>query len=563
MRSFSVHRPVTCLLCLWVTTQVVAGAGTPVRVDTRRGAPDKAVIGQVIRLAERSRPDSAVRRIESLLDDAGYFDRRVEPVGETLMVDPGPRYTIDGVGITVVAADGTVEQSRTNRYAEMPAGRSDIERIERGLLDGYRAEGYYFVSLTPQPPSMRDHRLDLDFKIITGPMVRVARVRIKGLTRTDPRFAEKLTGIRPGRPFMQDDVDRAVTVMERTGFLAVDTVPYILPNEQYDAVEVVIPVRDLKANTLELGGGYLPRQGEKPGELVGRFDFRSRNLFGTGRKLQTSFDRKDRASSQMVFAFGQPLFIPDYLEAAVRLEQVDYDSSYQSFSAEGTLTMAAVGTTRVSAGVGWTRTEPQHSSQDPSRTVSGLIGLSRESRDHPANPSRGYAVAIDAAYLRRSSRPDTSLTDIVNDETTFGVRGESYVRLHHAWVARVNVQTHVRLTSRDLIDYSEMFKLGGYGSLRGYRQDELAGRRTILAQTELRWRPSPDLALYLFGDWGYVYDKKINESGTVSGYDLNRWGRGCGVYVGGESARLTMEFGWGEGDSLGEGKLHLGLTTLF
>lgn len=563
MPSFNIQRCLRLLCCLWVTAQAVAGGGMPVHMGGRQGPLDKGMTGQIMRLAGRSRPDSLIHRVESLLDDAGYFDRRVEIIGDTLTVDPGLPYVIGGVRTTIVRADGTIGLEQTNRYDRLPAGRGTIERIKNGLVDGYRADGHYFVSLTPQPASLQDHRLDLEFKIITGPLVRVERVRFKGLTRTDPRFAERLTGLKPGRPFRQNELDHAVDIVQRTGFMAVDTMPYILPNEQYDAVEVVFPVRDLKANSLELGGGYLPRQEGKPGELVGRFDFRSRNLFGTGRKLQASFDRKDRASSRMVFAFSQPLFVPDYLEAAVRLEQIDYDSSYQSFTAEGTLTMAAAGNTRVSAGVGWTRTEPQRSSQNRSQTLSGTVGLIRESRDHPANPSRGYLVGIDAAYLRRSSRPDTSLTDIVNNETTFGLRGESYLRLYRAWIARVNIQTRLRLTSRDLIDYSEMFKLGGYGSLRGYRQDEFAGRRAVLAQAELRWWPSPELALYLFGDWGYVYDETQNASGGVSAYDLNRWGRGGGIYVGGESARITMEFGWGEGDRLGEGKLHVGLTTLF
>ncbi|NMC44517.1 MAG: BamA/TamA family outer membrane protein [candidate division Zixibacteria bacterium] len=535
----------------------------PVKMGGGHGSLDKGMTGQIMRLAGRSRPDSLIHRVESLLDDAGYFHRRVEIIGDTLVVDPGPAYMIGGVRTTIVGADGSVGSEQTNRYDGLPAGRGTIERIKNGLVDGYRADGHYFVSLTPQPASLQDHRLDLEFKIIAGPLVRVERVRFKGLTRTDPRFAERLTGLKPGRPFRQNELDHAVDIVQRTGFMAVDTMPYILPNEQYDAVEVVFPVRDLKANSLELGGGYLPRQNGKSGELVGRFDFRSRNLFGTGRKLQALFDRKDRASSRMVFAFGQPLFIPDYLEAAVRLEQIDYDSSYQSFAAEGTLTMAAAGNTRVSAGVGWTRTEPQRSSQNRSQTLAGTISLIRESRDHPANPSHGYLVGIDAAYLRRSSRPDTSLTDFVNNETTFGLRGESYVQLYRAWIIRVNIQTRLRLTSRDLIDYSEMFKLGGYGSLRGYRQDEFAGRRAVLAQAELRWRPSSELALYLFGDWGYVYDKQQNGSGEVSAFDLNRWGRGGGIYVGGEATRITMEFGWGEGDRLGEGKLHVGLATFF
>jgi outer membrane protein insertion porin family len=563
LRSFRGVRSFMSFLCLWLFSQAIEGAGSPVIVSGPQGLSDKSITRQIIRLAERSRPDSLRVRIEAMLDEAGYLDHRLRMIGDTLEIETGPAYTIGQTQITVVRADGNIERQQTNQYQGAAAGRLAIERIKNGLLDGDRQRGNYFASLTAQAASVHDHRLDLDFKVITGPLVRVQRVRFKGLTRTDPAFVEKLSGVKTGQPFVDDDIDRAVGIIESTGFLAIDTLPYILPNEEYDAVEVVVPLRDLKANTVELGGGYLPRQGGKPGELVGKFDFHSLNLFGTGRKLQALLERKDRASSRIVFSFSQPLFIPEYLEASVHLEQTDYDSSYQSFAAEGTLGMISGGNTRASAGIGWTKTEPQRSSQSSSRTLSGLMRLHQQSLDFPPNPSRGYAIGIGAAYLRRSSRPDTSATDIVNNETTFDLAGETYLRMYRGWIWRLNLQTRMRLTSRDLIDHSEMFKLGGYGSLRGYRQDQFAGRRTVLAQAELRRRLSPDLALYLFADWGYVYDKKESRPGVVSAYDLNRWGKGGGGYVGGESARLTMEFGWGQGDRLGEGKLHLGLTTVF
>lgn len=537
--------------------------GSPVRVEGPQGPPDRSIVRQITRLAQQPNKDSLLAQAANVLDDAGYLDRQVSVSNDTLVVETGPLYTIGNVHITIVAADGSVADRQSDRYRGIAAGRVNLESIKEEMIDGYRKQGYYFASLTPQKAEIQANNLDLDFKIITGPLVTVQRVRLKGLTRTDPRFAERLSGIRPGQPFVHDDIGQAVGTLKNSGFLAVDSLPYVVPNEAYDAVEVVIPLRDLKANTLELGGGYLPRQGNKPGEVVGRFDFRSLNLFGTGRRLQTLFERKDRASSRMVFGFSQPLFIPDYIEASVHLEQVDYDSSYQNFSAEGTLTTISGGNIRATAGVGWTKTEPQHSSQASSRTLSGLLRLGQRSLDHPPNPSRGHAMGIGAAYLRRTSRPDTSATDIVNNETSFEVTGEMYLRMYRGWIWRLNVQTRMRLTSRDLIDYSEMFKLGGYGSLRGYRQDQFAGRRTVLAQAELRWRLSPDLALYLFGDWGYVYDKRENIPGLISAYDLNRWGKGAGIYVGGDAARLTMEFGWGEGDRLGQGKLHLGLTTVF
>jgi hemolysin activation/secretion protein len=114
-----------------------------------------------------------------------------------------------------------------------------------------------------------------------------------------------------------------------------------------------------------------------------------------------------------------------------------------------------------------------------------------------------------------------------------------------------------------LIDFSEQFKLGGFGSLRGYRQDQFAGRRTLLGQLEIRWRQSSKFAFYVFGDLGVIYLKKESIEKKVDSETLTQIGSGFGIFIGSKTATLTLELGWGEEDSLGDGKIHMGLVTMF
>jgi outer membrane protein insertion porin family len=152
---------------------------------------------------------------------------------------------------------------------------------------------------------------------------------------------------------------------------------------------------------------------------------------------------------------------------------------------------------------------------------------------------------------------------MAEDESMFEISADNYFPLGKILVLRLNVESKVRVTTRPLIDFSEQFKLGGYGSLRGYREDQFAGRRLFLGQAEIRVRPGENLAGYLFSDLGYVYNKKQIRPGRIESEEVTRVGSGFGLLVGSSAALMTLEIGWGKDDTLDQGKVHFNLVTVF
>lgn len=519
---------------------------------------DKQLISRIGR-ASRGGEDS----IGVLLSHDGYFDYALAYRGDSLIIDPGTRYQLGSVHLTVVDAEGKAAEYTLNSYRGRWATQEEISRLKADIISDYHDEGYYFASLNTDQVKLDRTTAELFLRLITGPIVTIERLRFKGLTRSKPDYVARLSGLRPGDPLIGDQIEDAVRRIEASEYLENDSTPQLTPNAAYDGVELLFYLNELKSNRLELGGGYLPKQGTLPGEFVGRVDFESRNLFGSGRQLAALYDRKDRFSSRTYFRFVQPMFIPDHLEFAMGLEQVDYDSSYHSFSATGGVSLVTRGQMRLGGHASWTKTEPQHSSELPSRTLGGGVSYDMNHLRYRPNPSGGYRIGFVVSYLRRLSRPDTSGTTATDNESVFELGADNYLPLGKALVFRLNLAAHVRVTSRDLIDYSEQFKLGGFRSLRGYRQDQFAGRRIALGQSELRFRPSRQFAFYLFSDVGYVYAKRLVAPNVVGSEEITRVGSGFGLFVGNPTVQMTMELGWGYHDRIDEGKLHVGLVTLF
>jgi len=551
------------ILAIAIVGRPAASFCTEVRIVNAPDESDNPLSGELRKMIEKSLLKASTDELAGLISDAGYLNSSVTVSGDTAVIETGPLFKIGDISLSIVFHDGRVVTQEVSGYGGLAASREHIEKIKHEIISRYNERGYYFASLNTGRVVMRDDVIDMELKLIAGPPVSIDGVRFKGLNKTNPDFVRKLTGLREGDLFVEKQLESAVRNIETGGYLKNDSTPQLLPNENYDGVEILFRLAEMKSNSLELGGGYLPRQGKIDGEFVGRMDFRSVNLFGSGRRIELFLDRKDRASSRVRMLFGQPFFVPDHMELTFQMEQTDYDSSYHSFMVDGDLSLYTAGGTRLSGGLSWSRVEPQRSSQPPSRSLAGVVRCEIQRLDYAPNPSAGRKVQLGFSYIRRSSRPDTTATALVSNETLFEVAADNYFPLFGCFVFRINLESRVRITTRELIDFSEQFKLGGFGSLRGYRQDQFAGRRTFLGQGELRLRPSPRFAVYLFADLGVVYSKKEVLPGAVESNNLTRPGFGLGLFAGGDDARMTLELGWGRDDRLDDGKVHLGLATLF
>ncbi len=547
------------ILLIFFSLAWAAGAGATPAVRFTDRLDDKKLVNQIVRSAGNGNLDS----VSTLLSGKGYLNHSVLQKGDSVLIDAGPQYRIGAVYLMVIHSDGEINELTNSAYRGRVPTQAMIEWLKEDIIDEYRSRGHYFASLHTDRIQLNAESVDFHLRLITGPVVVIERLRFRGLTRSKPDFVAHLSGLREGEPLIRGKVDDAVRKIESEGYLQNDSVPVLTPNRNYDRAELLFYLSEQKSNRLELGGGYVPRRGNVNGEFVGRVDFESKNLFGWGRKLALLYDRKDRASSRTEFRFAQPMFIPDHLEFQVRFTQVDYDSSYHDFMAEGGVSLITRGGTRLTGSGSWAKTEPQRASQPPSRTITGRFAYEWDHRVYPPNPSGGRRVQLAASYIRRSSRPASSATTVVNNESVFEIGIDNYFPLSRKWLLRINAESRVRISSRELIDFSEQFKLGGFGSLRGYRQDQFAGRRVALGQAEVRLRPSSRVAFYLFADVGFVYARRQVTPDRIDSEEITRPGAGLGMFAGSAKVRMTMELGWGRHDRIEDGKIHLGLSTLF
>jgi len=107
-----------------------------------------------------------------------------------------------------------------------------------------------------------------------------------------------------------------------------------------------------------------------------------------------------------------------------------------------------------------------------------------------------------------------------------------------------------------LFTRSDLFYLGGYGSLRGYLDESLLATRYFSGRMEPRFHLGAKDYLFGFFDFAQVSVDE-NRSGLIVS---DRFKPGVGLGVSAGSGRMILAFGWGEKAKLKEGIAYLRLS---
>ena len=199
-----------------------------------------------------------------------------------------------------------------------------------------------------------------------------------------------------------------------------------------------------------------------------------------------------------------------------------------------------------------------------------LYGLSFRYSNLILNSRSGFAyqLAADAAAGRRTLLPGLSSTASELDEadlvkTTYRITGEAMglIPLYKQYLYLV-------LTAKadSLLDgphyLNEMFKIGGVGLIRGFRENELLASTYLLYSAELRYQFGRNNDVHLFFDGG-TYEQQGYNSYLFD----TPFGFGAGVNIGVRSGTFYFDYAlprqMGNRISFKTGKIHFGVRVKF
>lgn len=506
--------------------------------------------------------------VEGLYREQGFINTRVE-------VSRRPNGSVVDVVLTIREGLPAIIHSMTfdgNHYLtndelksvlELRPGDRFVERqIDRDmnmLLALYEKRGFPTAKISvialEGGGDGEKELLNVRIEVLEGVRASVSEVLLEGNKITKDEVILREVRTRQTDLFTDASAAKIRRALERLRLFTSVESPQFYVAEDNKGV-MVIKVREGDPNRFDGMIGYnpLPQGG---GTVTGLADVQFGNLFGTGRRLSVRWMRESSASQDLALRYYEPWVASLPIHAQIGFLQRKQDSTFITRTYQADVSINLADDVAGAVSVEQAQTVPGERIQNPvsSNTQWNLgASLSYDTRDHPVTPTGGVLYTSGYELGRKSSAGTSSETRRLTFE----------LEVYYAPGARQVIAVSVRgkSFSSSLMGQSDLFRLGGATTLRGYRENQFQGARIGWASLEYRFLTGGNSYFYGFFDGGYISVPDRPAAGLTPA-ELTRFGYGTGARVETALGLITVGFAFGEGDTFRTAKLHFRLSNEF
>jgi len=489
----------------------------------------------------RQQLQADLESLRSFYQDQGYLDFRIESTQVTISPDKkdifvtiniseGEQYTVTDFSIEgkmIIPEDDLVPLVSIS-----PGGiysRRDVAASEKAISDALANEGYAFAQVNAVPDVDPESRT-VSFSIFIDPgrRVYVRRINIAGNNITRDEVIRREMRQLEGGWYSAQKVQRSRVRLERLGFFDNITIETPAVPGSPDQVDVNIEVVERQTGSLLFGVGWSDADG-----LLFQAAITQKNLFGTGKELDLSFDNSS-VTDVLRLSYLNPYHTINGVSRGFTIFRRTVDASRANTASYLTETTGAGINYRFpfsefnSLGAGLTaervdlettdETPPgirEFIDENPSNDLLTLLGFgSHDTRDSVLFPTRGnihrlnYEVTVPGSDL---------------EFFKLSYRGVRYWPISKTFTYKIGGELGYGdgYGDTNTLPFFKNFFAGGATSVRGYKArslgpkdlgdspEPIGGDRRVLVNTELLF-PLPgssgkDKRFSLFVDGGQVY----------------------------------------------------------
>jgi outer membrane protein insertion porin family len=511
--------------------------------------------------------DSIISSIKKFYSYYGYYHTGVkirESGGNQFQIeiDEGKPTFINNIIADGLNEDSTFVKEILSKFDNEIFSAPQFEESVNYLLDYYEELGYPFAAIRIASVYFFDkedkHLADIYLKIEKGLKAQIDRVEIEGNEKTKDIVILRNAGITTGDIYSREKINKIPSrLMKLRFFESVEEPEFFIDNKNEGILK--IKVKEKQTNQFDGIIGYVPGSESEKGYLTGLVNIGLGNIFGTGRNLWFRWQRENRNSQELEIKYLEPWLFGFPLNLRTGLFQRIQDTTYVQRNISGELIFIASEDVTGSVSITHRSTIPTERSvkrftvYNSTSLITGL-NLSIDTRNNIYSPSSGI---IFANTYKLNSKKINGPAEFLPEKRSYSLRQIEVDFAYFLEVFRLQALAltfHAREIRGDNIEISDMYLLGGANSLRGYIENQFAGKRILWSNIEYRYLLTNKTHAFLFFDSGYF---KRDE---VSDYKI---GYGLGINFETAFGIMSVSFALGKGDSFGEGKIHFGIVNEF
>lgn len=435
----------------------------------------------------------------------------------------------------IVNKVGIVLESYQNR----PFSHLRLVKMLNSILDYAENHGYPFASIKLDSISLINRELNARLNYRSGPMIVFDSLMITGYDKVKAKYLMTHLGIYKGKPYEEKLISEISNKLKLLSFIRLTKTPEITISN--GKCNIILNLAQQKVSLLDGILGVLPGQNEDENLLItGQLNLDLRNLFASGKRLALEWQSFDVNSQLLDVLYYHPNIFRTPINAQADFYLLKQDTTF--ISREAALELSIL--SKNSSQIGF-RTELISSRLISTSYLEDVTELPKNT-DYNLNyygfnynlnrfndinyPTNGWGIRLNGSVGQKKIIENPLLNEDVYKDLElstlqFKVSGE----FEKFWSIYRNILMKTRINggylNGDNLFESDLFRVGGLGSLRGFSENEFYTSGYGIANFEIRATFAQETYFMVFFDQAIIQEDFGNEFqypfGTGAGFSFH------------------------------------------
>ena len=471
-----------------------------------------------LRAADSLEAIRKVSRIIDSLNSIGYFACHFKEIRESdssfdCSVFLGDVYNYSSIDLKNVPEEFRVKY-KIGRFLN-DYSVSDAKSFLRKLVGHFENEGFQYAYVQLDSTTLDRNKIISILKVDLGIKVLTDSVYLDGNHSLPSRLLKRIITLKIGEAYNKNKLDETLKNLKALPFITVYTNPTVSFYRNKALVHIYI--NESKQSRIDALLGVLPSSPpESKLKLNGTFNAFLANQFKAGETIAFNFQSLQNKSQHLKFDWSSPYLFNLPFVPGARFTMFRRDSLFQEIRAEIGATWQVANKTNFKVQFGSLSSfiiKPDLIKIKQTKTLPTVLDLKQSfatssfsinKLDNGSLSRNGFLVDLFITGFSRNIKKNVSIISIINEADTsfsyeslykpFASRGyavemgllmDHYLKIRKYSVLYQSLRLHYKDASTRL-QINEMYRMGGYNTLRGFDEESIFATRYFVLKNEFR-----------------------------------------------------------------------------
>lgn len=502
--------------------------------------------------------DSAVVQILDSLKTIGFYTLTLDSVkGADIYLNKGRMYK------KIWVKNDSLFQQKEDWFAV-----KNLDSLIQKVNDRYAQKGYPFTKTEIIPLGFRDGEAQVKLSLRLFASRTIDGVNVEGYKKLSKGYIKHGLGLKKGKVYNEKELKEISEKMSYNLFIEEARPPQTLFNT--DSTTIYLYVKKVKSNLFD---GVLGFGNDENGDfrLNGNVKIELNNNFNGMEKIRLNWIATPDKSSTLDLSVRVPYILSSPLGTQTNFNLYRKDSVFVNTKIEERLFYQITQNSNIGLNFSYENSNfvldeyPEIALlyDDFNKTGFGISYEFLQPSQNRLLEGKTGLFLLGKTLKRKSSETDDATQEVTKTETgqyEVGLNAFRIFNLYPKHLLKAGVEGYGLFSDSDFYSENELYRIGGFGSIRGFNEESITASAYGIASLEYRFMPNDGFYVSLFGDYAFVENKstKINE---------NLLGAGAGISFLTQLGVFNLSYAVGKQSDtsfdLKNSKIHFGILTRF